>query len=96
MKKHNDQPIQDILKGMMKKGPLTSGYYDTQVKLIWNNKLGKLLTNQTVKIYLNKGVIYLKLNSAPLRKELFMGKEQLIKQFNEELGENLVKDMIFS
>lgn len=96
MKKHNDQPIQDILKGMMRKGPLTTGYYDTQVKLIWNEKLGKLLAHQTVKIHMSKGVIYLKLNSAPLRNELFMGKEQLVKRFNEELGEELVKDIIFS
>ena len=74
MKKHNDQPIQDILKGMMKKGPLTTGYYDTQVKLIWNNKLGKLLTNQTVKIHLNKGVILLEVEFSSTEKRTLYGK----------------------
>lgn len=95
MKKHNDQPIHDILKNMVKSGPLKSGYYDAKVKEIWKTKLGKLLTNQTEKIYLNKDVIYLKLNSSVLRQELLMGKNQLIEKFNIELDSKVVKDIKF-
>ena len=94
MKKHNDQPINDVLHNMMRKGPLKRGFYDTQVKKIWIEKIGTLLIQQTEKIFFNDGAIYLTLNSAPLRNELLMGKEKLIKQFNEELGEDIVRDII--
>lgn len=95
MKKHNDQPINEVLKGLLKQGPLKSGYYDAQVKKIWREKLGKLILNHTTSIFFAKGVIYLKISSAPLRQELFMGKQSLKKRFNEELGENLVNEIIF-
>lgn len=95
MKKHNDQPIHEVLAGIMKNGPLKAGYYDAKVKRIWEDKLGKLLMHQTEKIHFDKQVIYIKLSSAPLRQQLMMGKEQLIKNFNLELEENIVNDIIF-
>ena len=94
MKKHNDQPINDVLKGMMKKGPLSTGYYDSKVRKIWAEKLGKLIINHTSSIYFAKGTIYLKISSAPLRQELFMGRAALVDRFNEELGEKLVQQII--
>jgi len=94
MKKHNDQPIDEVLRKMMRKGPLKHGFYDSQVKRIWQEKLGKLLINKTEKIFFNKGVVYLTLNSAPLRTELMMGKEKLIESFNKELGEDVVVNII--
>jgi len=94
MKKHNDQPINDVLKGMMKKGPLRSGYYDAKIRKIWAEKLGTLVIQHTSSIFFAKGTIYLKISSAPLRQELFMGRSTLVDKFNKELGENLVKEII--
>lgn len=94
MKKHNDQALNEVLHKMMRQGPLKKGFYDSQVKKIWEEKIGKLLINQTVKIFFNSGTIYLTLNSAPLRNELLMGKEKLINSFNEELGDDIVKNII--
>ncbi len=94
MKKHHDQPINEVLKGLLKKGPLKSGYYDSQVKRIWKEKLGKMILGHTTSIFYAKGTIYLKISSAPLRQELFMGKATLVKRFNEELGEKIVKEVI--
>ncbi len=94
MKKHNDQPIQDVLYKMMRQGPLKKGFYDSQVKKIWTEKIGKLIQPQTVKIFFNSGTIYLTLNSAPLRNELLMGKDKLIESFNKELGDDVVKNIV--
>lgn len=94
MKKHNDQPINEVLNGLLKKGPLKSGYYDIRVKKVWKEKLGKLVLQHTSNIFFAKGIIYLKISSAALRQELFMGREALVEKFNEELGENIVKDII--
>lgn len=94
MKKHNDQPINDVLKGLLKKGPLRAGYYDSKIKKIWAEKLGVLIIQHTSSIFFAKGIIYLKISSAPLRQELFMGRSALVKSFNNELGEDLVKDII--
>ena len=94
MKKHNDQPIHEVLKNMMQSGPLKAGYYDSQVKRIWNQGFGKLLAEQTLKIFFNKGIVYITLSSSPLRNELLMGKQKLIDTFNKELGSTIVNDIV--
>ena len=96
MKRHNDQPIHEVLSKLMKSPSYKNGFYDTKIKQIWENKLGKLLLNKTEKIHFSKGTIYLKLNSAPLRQQLMMGKDKLIKNFNNELGDSIVNNIILT
>ena len=96
MKRHNDQPISEVLSKMMNSSSYKSGHFDSKIKQIWTEKLGKLLINKTEKIHFAKGTVYLKLNSAPLRQQLMMGKDQLIKNFNDELGDTIVKSIILS
>lgn len=93
---NNDKPIHEILNSMSKKGPLKSGLADARIKKIWEEKIGKLLLTQTEKLYFAKGIIYIKITSAPLRHELQMGKAKLIEQFNKELGEDLVINIILN
>ena len=93
MKKHNDQPIHEVLKDFLKSNKMSKGYYDAQVRKIWQEKIGKLLVEQTEKIYFAKGIVYIKLNSAPLRHQLLIGKSQLIENFNKELNETIVQDI---
>lgn len=94
MKRHNDQPIHEVLRNLVKKGPLEQGFYDTKVKEIWKEKIGKLIMKHTSKIFYKNGTVYINLSSAPLRNELMMGKEKLIESFNEELGSNIIKAIV--
>lgn len=93
MKRHNDKPIQDVLRSFVNQKHLKKGITETQVKKIWMEKLGKLIAHHTERIWYNNHIIYIQLNSAPLKNELFMGKANLINSFNKELGEDLIKDI---
>ena len=94
--KKNDKPIQDVLKDFLKQNKITPGYYNSKIQNIWAHKMGSTINNYTRKVHFSKGKVYLKIDSAPLKQELLMGKEKLIKILNEELGSELVKDIFIN
>lgn len=56
------------------------------------------LLGEAISVYINdafvkNGTLYLKLNSAPLRHELYMSKDKLIKQINEKTGVAILHDI---
>lgn len=95
MKKHNDLPIQQVLKNVLRQSHLQEGYINSRVKHCWHSDIGKLVVHQTQDIWYKKHTVYIKLLSAPLKVELQIGKEGMIKAFNLALGERLVQDIVF-
>lgn len=62
---------------------------------IWEELLGKPIAMRTSEIYLKKSILFLKIESAPLKNELWLAKESLLKKLNEKLGKNSIKEIRF-
>lgn len=67
----------------------------TTVMDSWGRLLGKTVSARTEKLFMRNKTLYVKLNSAPLRHELTMGKSKLINLLNKEFKEPVVEDIIF-
>ena len=52
--------------------------------------MGPTIAGYTSKLYFKDGLLKVYLTSAPLKKELLMGKEKIINIINSEVGEELV------
>jgi len=91
MKKHNDQPIQDVLKELVNQKHMKKGVWEARIKEIWANDIGKLVNNKTEKIWFDKGTVYIKLTSAPLRNQMMIGKQKMKENFNAALDSDVVK-----
>lgn len=74
---------------------LEEGYQSTIIEDVWKNKMGNAIASYTTKIQLKEGTLYITLSSAPLRKELMMGKTKIIELMNEALEGNFVKEVLF-
>ncbi len=88
--KKNDAPIKDILKQYVNQNNIDNGYHNAVVNKIWKEKLGPTINNYTKSIKLVNKKLSVKIDSAPLRHELAMGKEKIAKLINDEAGEELV------
>ena len=64
------------------------------VRDAWASLMGNGVNNYTRNIMLKNEVLYVELTSAVLREELSYGKEKIVKMINEELGREVVKDVI--
>ncbi len=72
------------------------GKFD-QKKLIssWESMMGKPISKRTEKIYIKDDVLFVKLNSAPLRHELTISKSKVLDIIHKKFDASLVKDVLF-
>ncbi len=90
----NESPIGDILKEIIKTNKLEPGLNQVSVVDAWKNLMGNGVNNYTLNVVLRNGTLYVELSSAVLRQELSYGKHKIIKMINEELGKEIVKEVV--
>ncbi len=86
--------IGDVLKQFIQKNNLEKGLDAVDVKQAWVNLMGAGVNNYTQEVTLKNGVLYVWLTSAVLREELLYGKQKIIKMMNEDVGKDVVKDLV--
>lgn len=91
---NNESAIGDILNEIIKANKLETGLNQISVADAWKNLMGNGVNNYTKNVLLKGSMLYVELTSAVLREELSYGKDKIIKMINEELGREIVKDVI--
>ena len=93
-RQHDNSPISDVLKEFIQANNLQQGIDKIDVRDAWKNLMGNGVNNYTSEIMLKNGTLYVALTSAVLREELSYGKEKIVKMINEELGREVVKEVV--
>ena len=91
----NEQPIKDAIGEFLKVSRLSGKLAEQKVIDGWEKLMGKMIAKHTRHISISSKRLYLQLDSAPLRQELFYSREKLIKMLNEEAGENVIEEIVF-
>lgn len=90
----NEGSIGDVLKQFIEKNKLQSGMDKIDVEEAWKSLMGNGVNSYTKEVVLKGATLYVSLTSAVLREELSYGKQKIIKMINEELGKEVIKDVI--
>jgi hypothetical protein len=90
----NESSIGDVLKAFIETNKLQAGMDKIDVQQAWKNLMGNGVNSYTKEVVLKGSTLYVALTSAVLREELSYGKQKIIKMINEELGKEVVKDVI--
>ncbi len=64
-----------------------------QVIVNWDKIMGKVMAEQTEKMWFQKGILYLKIPSPVWRQELSSAKREIKKIVNQHIGEDLVTEV---
>jgi predicted nucleic acid-binding Zn ribbon protein len=96
MRRNSDNnSISEVLKAFIEKNKLQHGIDAVDVKQAWANLMGNGVNNYTKEVILQKKTLYVWLTSSVLREELLYGKPKIIKMLNEELGKEVITDLVF-
>ncbi len=95
-KKDNQIKLGDALKELMDTYKLNVKMNEVRLYEAWDKILGPTIANHTVSKQLIEGRFIIRLDSAALRNELAFSKSKLIKTLNEELGTEMVKEIMFA
>lgn len=90
----NEGSIADVLKQFIEKNNLQSGMDKIDVQDAWKSLMGNGVNSYTKEVVLKGTTLYVSLTSAVLREELSYGKQKIVKMINEELGKEVIKDVI--
>ncbi|MDX1272544.1 DUF721 domain-containing protein [Bizionia paragorgiae] len=84
----------DALKDFVETNKLDKGLDKVNVRDAWAKLMGNGVNNYTSNIELKFGTLYVQLSSSVLREELSYGKNKIVKMLNEELGKEVIKNVV--
>ena len=65
---------------------------DVQIEEVWPKVMGETVKRLTRSIEVRDGVLYVRVNSAALKTQLFENRFELIRKLNEAVGAPALKD----
>ena len=88
-------PLKEGLEALVRAYRLQGKLNEITVVSSWERVMGKAVALKTQEVYVNKGRLFVRLSSAPLKHELLMAKTRVAELINAEVGEVVVKEVIF-
>lgn len=75
---------------------LSDGIVTAQIEEIWKKDMGAAISGYTSSILYKEQILYIKITSSPLKKELIMGRDKIVALINEALGHEAVREVRIS
>ena len=93
-RKDNNRKIGVIIRKLMKNPRLALELDKLDAIEVWEDIIGLTLKKYITSQKISDGVLYIKLNSAVVRNELVYQKTMLMKEMNQRLGKEFIRDII--
>lgn len=93
MRGDNNRPLKEWLQVFAQSPQLRAKLYQTRIEKMWSELMGPVINGYTRKIKLDEQILLLFIDSASLKSELSLMKDQIIATVNERLGEDYVKEV---
>ncbi len=89
--------IKQLFKNYIKRLPNNGKFHEAQIKDRWQKVMPNLILDRTKLIFLKNKILYIKLESAPLKNEMEMNKDKVINKIvgNDKLFLNIFNEIVF-
>ena len=88
-------PLKEAMNQMFKEFRLARRFNEARLISSWENIVGHPIASRTSNIYIKDKKLFVKLSSAPLKKELSMSKQRILELLEKEAGKGVVEDIFF-
>lgn len=95
MRKRNSEQIGDVIRKIFRQDGLETPLNEYRLVQAWKDVVGPAIANYTTNIYIKNQMLYVHLSSSVLRQELMMGRELLVKNLNQQVGSQVIVNIIF-
>jgi len=94
MRDYNQQTLKESISKMLRAYKLKDKLDEVKIIDKWEELMGKTIAKYTGKVYIRNKRLYIQLTSAPLKQELSYMKDKIIAILNEEIGEQVINEVI--
>ena len=93
-RKAEEQSLKDVLQKMLEVYKLKGKLNQSRIKSLWVELMGPAIVKHTTEVKVFRERLYVTIDSAALRQELYLGRGKILELFNKELGEQFLKEVI--
>ncbi|RSK37731.1 DUF721 domain-containing protein [Hymenobacter metallilatus] len=87
--------LKDGITALLRTYRLQGKLNEVMVVASWEKVMGKAVAMKTQQVYVSNNKLFVRLSSAPLKHELFMAKTRVLENLNAEVGEDIIKEVVF-
>jgi predicted nucleic acid-binding Zn ribbon protein len=84
--------IGDALISYLRESGLEQSVLDVQIEEVWPRVMGDVVNQLTRKVEVKDGVLYVHVNSAALKAQLFENRFELVRKLNQAVGAKAIRD----
>jgi predicted nucleic acid-binding Zn ribbon protein len=84
--------IGDALIQYLRESGLEQSVLDVQIEEVWPQVMGDVVNRLTRSVEVRDGVLYVRVNSAALKTQLFENRFELVRKLNEAVGAKAIRD----
>ena len=95
MKRNDAQQIGDMIRKFFRQNGLESPLNEYRLVQAWNDVVGPVISRYTTNLYIKNQILYVHLSSSVLREELMMGCDVLVRNLNQQVGAQVIVNIIF-
>ena len=95
MKRNDAQQIGDMIRKFFRQNGLESPLNEYRLVQAWNDVVGPVIFRYTTNLYIKNQILYVHLSSSVLREELMMGRDRLVRNLNQQVGAQVIVNIIF-
>jgi len=86
--------VSDAMGEMLKNYQLEDKYNESRLIADWEKIMGPMIANRTTRLYIKDQKLFVTVNSAPLRHELTLSRDKILKRLEEETGKKIVTEIV--
>ena len=94
-RKSDTSSVREAIDAMLDSYKLRGKFEENKLINSWEMMMGKPISRRTEKMFIKEKVLFVKLNSAPLRHELTISKIKVLEIIHRNFDKNLVTDVKF-
>lgn len=95
MIRKNAQKLGEIIEELIKTQHLDVKLYETRLIKDFPDIVGKGIAGHIKNMYIQKGVLFISVDSSVIRNEMQLMRERLIGRLNHHVGRETIKEIVF-
>ncbi|QZT38815.1 DUF721 domain-containing protein [Halosquirtibacter xylanolyticus] len=93
-RKYPPQPIGKVLEKYLERSPLNDKLKEVEALAAWQKIMGPNIMERTQKLYMKSGVLHIKVDSSIIKHDIYMMRNHIMRNINNHLKAEIVKEIV--
>ncbi|MDO6437755.1 DUF721 domain-containing protein [Cyclobacterium sp. 1_MG-2023] len=93
-RRRSTTPLKEVFEELLDAYRLKDKFSEKTVIQEWGQLMGKTVASRTQSLSVKQKILYVKITSGPLKKEMMMNKSKVLTLIEDKYGKGVIKDLV--